>query len=61
MPDDGNAGEALGAIVLGIVGGLAALAFLDAIFGTTSCPVCQNRVRRGVTRCPNCQTLLRWQ
>jgi hypothetical protein len=52
--------EIVGAIFLGIVGGLIAAAILDALIGTVPCPVCNQRIRRGTTPCPHCQTTLRW-
>jgi hypothetical protein len=52
-------GEAIGAIILGIVGGLALGAILEAI-NRPRCPVCQQQIQRGIDYCPNCHTLLRW-
>lgn len=58
---NGKAGEVLGAIVVGVLGGLIAAAIIDALIGNASCPACHQQVRRGVTPCPHCGTTLRWQ
>lgn len=54
-----NVGEAIGTIILGIVGGMALAALVDYLTGY-QCPVCQQRIRRSMSRCPNCHSELRW-
>lgn len=52
-------GSAVGAAILGIVGGIAIAAILDALT-SPKCPVCKNAVQRGVPVCPHCSSFLRW-
>lgn len=52
-------GEAVGAILLGIVGGLALAAILEAVT-KPKCPVCKNTIEKGIAVCPHCQTWLQW-
>lgn len=54
-----NIGEAIGAILLGIVGGIALAAVLK-YFSHPKCPVCHNQIQAGVSPCPFCCTALRW-
>lgn len=54
-----NIGAAIGAIILGIVGGMVLVALLDQ-FGRYRCPVCQQQIQRDVSYCPNCHVALRW-
>jgi len=54
-----NVGTAIGAIILGILGGIVLAALLDQ-FGRHRCPVCQQQIQRGVNYCPNCHIALRW-
>jgi predicted amidophosphoribosyltransferase len=56
-----DAGEILGAILVGVLGGLIAVAIIDALTGNASCPTCHQQVKKGVTSCPHCGTTLRWQ
>lgn len=53
-------GTAIGAIILGVLGGLALKAVVDYI-GRPKCPVCERHVRPGVNQCPKCHTVLRWE
>lgn len=52
-------GKFIGAALVGIIGGLFALAVLDSIFGP-KCPVCRQTIPKGANPCPNCHTALRW-
>ncbi|HEX9896425.1 MAG TPA: hypothetical protein VGA85_02020 [Dehalococcoidales bacterium] len=52
-------GEALGAIFLGIVGGLALASILEALT-KPKCPVCKNTVEKGTVICPHCSAWLQW-
>ena len=54
-----DAGDAIAAIAIGILGGIAAAAILSALAGE-KCPVCDSRLIRGVKECPNCHAPLRW-
>lgn len=55
----GNLGEAIAVIILGILGGMALAALLEQ-FTRTRCPVCQNQIQRGLSPCPYCLSPLRW-
>lgn len=55
----GNLGEAIGTIIVGILGGIALAALLEWLIGPR-CPVCQEQIHRGVSFCPHCQTPLTW-
>ena len=57
MPSDFE--NALGAVVLGVLGGIAVAAILSALTGA-KCPVCNNQLIRGVRECPHCHAPLRW-
>lgn len=52
-------GVAVGAILLGILGGMILAAVLDR-FGNYKCPVCHKQIQRGASNCPNCHVALRW-
>lgn len=52
-------GEAIGAILLGILGGLALAAILEALT-KPKCPVCKHTIEKGITICPHCQASLQW-
>lgn len=54
-----GAGEALGVLLLAVVGGLALASILD-YFNKPSCPVCRKKIEQGITPCPHCRTVLRW-
>ena len=56
--DDGLL-EAIGTVVLGILGGIAFAAILEALSGSR-CPVCNAQVQRNSNQCPNCHTPLEW-
>jgi len=67
MSEPGNqergSSDVLGAIfgiALGIVGGIALAALLNALLGPR-CPVCQRQIQRGISMCPYCRTYLQWQ
>lgn len=55
----GNIGAVIGAIILGIVGGVVLTALLEQL-SRYRCPVCQQEIRRGISYCPNCHIALRW-
>jgi len=59
MTDDTDFGEAILAIGLGILGGLAIGAILEAL-SKTKCPVCNHEIPHGESYCPYCYTALRW-
>ncbi len=52
-------GNTVGAILVGIVGGIVAAAILDAIT-TPKCPICKQNIQQGAPVCPNCGRLLQW-
>jgi len=56
----GNVGEALGAILLGIIGGVALGAILDAM-SKPKCPVCNQTIENGTPVCPHCSASLQWR
>ncbi len=47
-------------VIVGIIGGLAIAAILDAIL-KPKCPVCNNPLEYGEEYCPKCKTALRWE
>ncbi|MBI4233258.1 MAG: zinc-ribbon domain-containing protein [Chloroflexi bacterium] len=55
----GDGGKALAAIILAFLGGLAAVAVIDAL-SRPKCPVCRNQVPKGANPCPYCRTALKW-
>lgn len=59
--DDLDLGEAIAAVGMGILGGIAIAAILEALFGKTVCPNCEKSLKRGTTVCPYCYTQLRWE
>lgn len=59
MTDGTDVGEAVAAIGLGILGGIALGAILSALFGH-KCPVCHAPISYGANPCPHCHTVLRW-
>lgn len=52
-------GEAIGAIFLGILGGLALGAILEAL-SKPKCPVCGNPIEKEAIICPHCSAWLQW-
>lgn len=54
-----SAGELVGGLLLGILGGLALKALVDYL-GRPRCPVCRRQIQRGVASCPYCHVALRW-
>jgi len=52
-------GEALVAIGLGILGGIALAAILEGL-SKPKCPECYRPINSGVPVCPYCHTVLRW-
>ena len=52
-------GEAVGAIILGIVGGLALGAIIEAVT-KPKCPVCHNTIEKETIVCPHCSSWLQW-
>lgn len=50
----------LGGIILGVLGGIALAAIIDALIGTR-CPVCGGRIEEGVPVCPHCHSALEWR
>lgn len=59
MDSGKGVGEAIIAIGLGILGGIALSALLSHLFGHR-CPVCNEPIEYGVNQCPHCHTALRW-
>ena len=57
--DDGLL-EAIGVVALGIVGGIALAAVIEALSGSDRCPVCDAQIPRNSNQCPNCHTPLEW-
>lgn len=53
--DDDDIWGALGALLLGAIG----LAILGEI-SQPKCPVCKNKIQRGVSVCPHCGSTLQW-
>jgi hypothetical protein len=53
-------GEAIGAIILGIVGGLALGAIIEAI-SKPKCPVCNQTIEKNTAICPHCSASLQWR
>ena len=60
MSNGQNIGDVIGAIILGIVGGIV-LAELAKRMTRSRCPVCQTEIQYGVSHCPQCYTLLSWR
>jgi len=60
MTDTKQVEEAIGAIVLGILGGLVAASIINYLTKRSTCPVCKQPIQQGITRCPHCQTFLEW-
>jgi hypothetical protein len=61
MADNGGkVGEAIGAILLGIIGGVALGAILEAV-SKPKCPVCKQTIEKGVPVCPHCSSCLTWE
>jgi len=60
MPDQSEPGigEAILAIIIGIIFGLLLVAILVA--GTTKCPICGERIKKRQNPCPHCHCSLRW-
>lgn len=56
---DNKAGGVFATIILGVLGGLAAIAVINALT-KPKCPVCNNEVPRGANPCPHCFTALKW-
>ena len=59
MSKGSEAGEDLLALVIGIIGGLAAVAIFSALF-RPKCPVCNKAISNGISQCPYCGYLLQW-
>jgi len=56
-----DAGEAIAAIILGVLGGILLAAILSSIFSKKyRCPNCNNFVTKGTPCCPACNAALRW-
>lgn len=55
-----RAGEAVIAITLGILGGLAAAAIINWLVGS-KCPACNKQISQGTKLCPYCKTSLEWE
>ena len=49
----------IGGLLLGILGGLLAVAIIDSLSGP-KCPVCGAKVPKGSTACQNCNNWLLW-
>lgn len=60
MVDAKRVGEAIGAIALGILGGLVAASIINYLAGRSICPVCKKDIHREIRRCPHCGTYLEW-
>ena len=54
-----DVGSAIGAVALGIIGGIIAAAIINAL-RPIRCPGCQNTIQRGIQRCPTCGIFLQW-
>jgi hypothetical protein len=59
MSRDSEFGDDLLALGIGIIGGLAAVAILSALF-KPKCPVCHKIISNGISRCPHCGYPLEW-
>ncbi len=60
MPEDSrDVGEAIGGILLGIIGGIALGAILEAI-SKPKCPVCKQPIEKDTIICPHCSSWLQW-
>lgn len=53
--DNDDVWGAIGALALGAVG-LAILAEVTK----PKCPICKNKIQRGITICPHCSSTLQW-
>jgi len=62
MSNDGDLSfaEFITAVGVGIFGGIAVAAILEALFGKNVCPKCKNPINKGIPICPNCSTQLGW-
>lgn len=60
MTNGKNVGEAIAAITLGVLGGIAAAAIINFLLGSR-CPVCNNQISQGTRQCPHCKTFLEWR
>ena len=61
MVDVKRVGEAIGAIALGILGGLVAASLINYLSGRPTCPVCKQKIPREIKKCPHCETYLEWE
>jgi len=60
MTDSKQIEEAIGAIILGIFGGMIAASIINYLTKRSTCPVCKQQIKQGTNRCPYCQTYLEW-
>jgi len=60
MTDEPNIGEAILAVALGILGGIALAKIIEWAIGAR-CPVCKRPIDSDIRKCPYCNTALRWR
>lgn len=58
MTDGKDVGEAIAAIIVGILGGIALSELLSALL-KRRCPVCGKPIPNGANSCPYCHTVVR--
>ena len=58
--NDERIGDAIGAIILGVVGGILLAALARYLSRRYRCPVCGTEIQYGVNPCPHCRTILNW-
>ena len=60
MVDMKRVGEVVGAVALGIIGGLVAASIVNYLTRQYECPSCRQQITQGVRKCPHCKTYLEW-
>ena len=61
MTNGKKVGEALGAIALGVIGGLIAASIINYLLDRPKCPVCKKQIPRRALQCPYCKSYLEWE
>jgi predicted amidophosphoribosyltransferase len=54
--DEGSVWDFLAGLTIGFIGST-----ILSFFMKSECPICKNKIERGVTICPSCKSELNWK
>ena len=62
MSNGGDSGDAIGAVLLGILGGAIGAYIVKKLLENmpVPCPKCKKPIQEGVKRCPHCGAYVEW-